>query len=146
MPNVYGKTSKAVWNTLHPKLQELVCAVLPYYDHSLVEGFRTPERHAEHLAAGRTTLTYQETNHRFNPSLAVDMQPYPAPKNADKDWKERVKFYELAAVMRLKAQELGIPIRWGGDWDGDRDYKDQNFDDLFHFELVGGPAVWLKQN
>jgi peptidoglycan L-alanyl-D-glutamate endopeptidase CwlK len=27
-------------------------------------------------------------------------------------------------------------IRWGGDWDGDQDFRDQTFDDLAHFELI----------
>ena len=37
------------------------------------------------------------------------------------------------------AKAMSIPLRWGGDWDGDtllsgRD-PDQTFDDLVHFEL-----------
>jgi len=27
-------------------------------------------------------------------------------------------------------------LRWGGDWDSDKVFDDQNFDDLPHFELV----------
>jgi hypothetical protein len=33
------------------------------------------------------------------------------------------------------AQEEGFHIRWGGDWDGDGDLTDQQFDDLFHIEV-----------
>ena len=36
--------------------------------------------------------------------------------------------------MRV-AQDLDIPIRWGGDWDSDNNLNDQNFMDLVHFEL-----------
>ena len=32
---------------------------------------------------------------------------------------------------------LGVPLRWGGDWDGDWTNKDQGFHDLPHFELTG---------
>ena len=45
--------------------------------------------------------------------------------------------------MKGKADELYIAgkmkhrIRWGGDWDGDTDVKDQKFMDLPHFELIG---------
>ena len=31
---------------------------------------------------------------------------------------------------------MDVTLRWGGDWDGDRDFKDQRFIDLPHFELV----------
>jgi hypothetical protein len=30
---------------------------------------------------------------------------------------------------------MGIGLRWGGDWDSDKDFSDQNFDDLVHWEL-----------
>ena len=30
----------------------------------------------------------------------------------------------------------GIPLRWGGDWDVDTELKDNDFDDLPHFELL----------
>jgi hypothetical protein len=30
---------------------------------------------------------------------------------------------------------MGIKIRWGGDWDMDTETKDNNFDDLVHFEI-----------
>ena len=33
------------------------------------------------------------------------------------------------------AKQKGIPLRWGGDWDGDNNFKDNRFDDLVHFEL-----------
>jgi hypothetical protein len=37
------------------------------------------------------------------------------------------------------ARTDGIIIRWGGDWDRDGDVLDQDFDDLFHFEIVELP-------
>jgi hypothetical protein len=33
------------------------------------------------------------------------------------------------------AEETGVDIRWGGDWDGDRSLEDQTFHDLPHFEV-----------
>jgi peptidoglycan L-alanyl-D-glutamate endopeptidase CwlK len=32
--------------------------------------------------------------------------------------------------------KISHAIRWGGDWDSDDIFDDQNFDDLPHFELV----------
>ena len=34
------------------------------------------------------------------------------------------------------AHEMGIPIRWGGDWNGNWDTADNNFDDFWHFEII----------
>ena len=41
----------------------------------------------------------------------------------------------FAGFVKGIALMLGIPIRWGGDWNGNNDLKDNNFDDLPHFEL-----------
>ena len=34
------------------------------------------------------------------------------------------------------ASQMGIKIRWGGDWDRDTDLSDNRFNDLPHFELM----------
>jgi hypothetical protein len=39
------------------------------------------------------------------------------------------------ASEMLKNGEMQQSVRWGGDWDGDRQLLDQTFDDLPHFEL-----------
>ncbi|MFQ5990813.1 MAG: hypothetical protein ACE5NA_00110 [Nitrospiraceae bacterium] len=39
------------------------------------------------------------------------------------------------------AEMMDIPIRWGGDWDGDRTFRDQNFNDLSHFELSEARSI-----
>jgi len=31
---------------------------------------------------------------------------------------------------------MGVDLRWGGDWDGDTEVRDNGFDDLVHFEIV----------
>jgi hypothetical protein len=41
----------------------------------------------------------------------------------------------FAGYVKGIAMMLGIPIRWGGDWNSNNDLKDNNFDDLPHFEL-----------
>lgn len=38
-------------------------------------------------------------------------------------------------VMRV-ADELGIKLRYGGDWDGDKKTADQSFNDLPHYEIL----------
>lgn len=44
--------------------------------------------------------------------------------------------WQVAGVMFSCASELGIKIRWGGNWANDNDPRDNNFRDLFHYELI----------
>jgi len=37
--------------------------------------------------------------------------------------------------MRI-AEEMGVAIRYGGDWDGDKKTADQRFNDLPHWEIL----------
>ena len=48
--------------------------------------------------------------------------------------KARCKFYYYGGYVLATGDAMGIPLTWGGDWDGDRDIHDQTFDDLVHFE------------
>jgi hypothetical protein len=105
------------------------------YDFSVIQGHRTKEQHAEYIKTGATKVSYENSKHSFNPSRAIDIAPYPIPKDWGKEWIDRVKFYELAAIVKGIAAKKGVPIRWGGDWDSDGDYSDQKFNDLVHFEL-----------
>ena len=38
-------------------------------------------------------------------------------------------------LVTYVALEMGIPLRWGGDWDNDTQLSNNKFDDLVHFEL-----------
>ncbi len=62
--------------------------------------------------------------------MAVDIAPYPI------DWKDHKRFYYLAGIVKGVASQMGIKVRWGGDWDSDNDLNDQSFMDLGHFEIV----------
>lgn len=46
-----------------------------------------------------------------------------------------VNYQEIGTAMLLASLELGIPIRWGADWDGDGQHTDHSFIDWVHFEL-----------
>jgi hypothetical protein len=38
-------------------------------------------------------------------------------------------------MIEIGRQE-GVTLRWGGDWNRNGDLTDNNFDDLFHMEIV----------
>jgi len=47
-----------------------------------------------------------------------------------------IRFYDFGGYVLGSAERLGVPLRWGGDWDRDHDvFDDQTFQDLVHFEL-----------
>lgn len=132
----FSQKSKDKLATCHPALQELCNRVVQHFDMTVIQGHRTKAEHAAYVKSGATKVAYEQSKHSSKPSLAVDIAPYPLPKDWGKGWRDRVKFYELKAVMFHEAAQMGIRLRWGGDWDGDYDYNDQTFDDLVHFELI----------
>lgn len=131
----FGKTSTARLDTCDSRLRLIFNEIIEHYDCTIIQGYRTPDQHAQYLKEGRTRVPYERSMHRFKPSLAVDAAPWPIPEKWGEKWEDRVKFYELAALARFIATKHGIKIRWGGDWDSDYDYKDQTFNDLVHFEI-----------
>ena len=65
----------------------------------------------------------------------MDIAPYPI------DWESRDDFHYLGGFVLGIAASQGVDVRWGGDWNGSslkesaRTTKDNNFDDLVHFEI-----------
>ena len=60
---------------------------------------------------------------------AVDLVPYPV------DWNDLKKFDTIAQAMLQASKELGIPIRWGADWDADGKPRERGESDSPHFEI-----------
>lgn len=114
---------------VHGKLQDIFFEVIKGYDCSILCGFRDEAAQNEAFHTGRSKKQWPNSKHNGTPSLAVDVAPYPI------DWDDERRFYHFAGYVKGIADQLGISIRWGGDWDGDNDLNDQHFFDLVHFEL-----------
>ena len=104
---------------VHPDLVKVVRLAAERAVFVVTEGLRTPERQAQLVAAGasKTTKSRHLTGH------AVDL----AALVGDEirwDWP---LYKKLADVMKQAAQELNVPIEWGGDW--------RTFKDGPHFQL-----------
>jgi peptidoglycan L-alanyl-D-glutamate endopeptidase CwlK len=129
----YGPGSKKRLKTVHPLLRLVFETVVKDVDNTITEGERGEQKQNEYFATGRSKLKYPKSNHNKKPGQqyvrALDAAPWPI------DWTDRERFYFFAGAVKATASMLGIKIRWGGDWDGDNDFKDQTFDDLMHFEL-----------
>jgi len=127
----FSRTSLSRLRTTHPQLQRLFERVVLNYDCTVLEGHRGEEAQNRAYDEGRSKLRWPDGKHNTYPSPAVDIAPYPI------DWQNLKRFYDFAGFVRGVSACMGIPIRWGGDWDRDYDLDDQRFNDLVHFELIG---------
>ena len=129
----WGNSSLKVRAELDPKLKKICDELLQYMDLTLVSGHRSKEEQDKHFREGRSKLQYPQSKHNQYPSIAVDIQPYPYPSDERELWASLGFMAGLATVL---AEKYGIALRWGGDWDMDGDLTDNDFDDLFHLEIV----------
>ena len=128
----FSTESESRLSTCHPDLQAICDRVIENYDFKVLEGYRSDERQDELFHVEKSTLRAGESKHNNDPSLAVDIAPYPI------DWDDIARFYLLAGFMFQAAADLNVDIRWGGDWNRNWIHKDQKFFDLPHFELIEG--------
>ncbi len=129
MPALSSK-SQSILSTCHQDLEDICHLVIETYDFTITEGFRTDARQDELFRQGKSKLQAGESKHNQQPSIAVDVVPYPI------DWDNIARFYLLAGFMFQAAESIDVRLRWGGDWDGDWVHTDQSFHDLPHFELM----------
>ncbi len=140
MTYALGAASIANLRGVHIDLVRVVtlAITLTKVDFKVIEGVRTPERQRALYAQGRTapgpvvtwTLNSNHFRQRDGFGHAVDLLPAPY------DWKATAPFDEVARAMRLAGEMLGIPIRWGKDWDGDGRVGEKGESDSPHFELA----------
>lgn len=132
MPKFSNKSDMAL-DTCHPLLQVLFREVIKESDCVIVEGHRTRRRQNQLYLEGLSKVKWPDGKHNTMPAQAVDAAPYIQGKIP---WDEQYHFHRFSEVVFEKAKALNIKIRWGGDWDGDGDTKDQKFNDLAHYELL----------
>lgn len=144
----FGKTSLERLSTCHIDIQTICNYVIVFFDFSILEGARTDKLQQEYFNAvpPKTTLDgiHNKSKHQVTEeqplSMAVDGSPYPI-DFSDK-LKSRARFYMWAGYMFMASEilydqgKITHKLRWGGDWDSDKNFKDQSFDDLPHLELI----------
>ena len=104
---------------VHPDMVAVVKRAIEIteQDFTVIEGIRNVSRQRELYKAGKSTTM----NSRHITGHAVDMVPWPV------DWDDLERFEVMSEAMKKAAEELDIPIKWGGDW--------KSFYDAPHFEL-----------
>lgn len=129
----FGTTSQARLDTCDERLRRVFTEVVCGFDCAILEGRRSQAAQDEYYRTGRSRLPWPKGKHCATPSLAVDAAPYLGGKASF----ARAHCLFFGGYVLGVAAQLGIPLRWGGDWDGDREaMTDQDFQDLLHFELV----------
>ena len=135
-----GPASRKKLEGLHPNLVAVVnqAIQLTTQDFSVTCGVRTLAEQKDLYAQGRTkpgqivtwTLKSRHLPAADGLGRAVDLAPYPI------DWNDLSKFDAIAKAMFQASKELGIPIRWGADWDQDGNPRERGETDSPHFELA----------
>lgn len=116
--------------TCDQRLIDLFVKVADKRDCLIIEGHRDKDKQDADFAAGHSKLQWPHGQHNAMPSKAVDAAPLPL------DWNNIAAFVDFARVVLEVAAELGIKIRWGGDWNMNGRTDDEKFKDLVHFEVV----------
>ena len=143
----FGSGSQSKLATVHPDLKAVfdLAITRTTYDFTIVHGWRGEEVQNALEASGASTKRYPDSRHNKtddptieNPGFvsdAVDFAPYIDGKIP---WGETHIFAHVAGVIMAAAVELGVGIRWGGDWDGDGNTKEHKLQDWGHVERVQG--------
>ena len=127
----FSRKSRSKLEGVDARLVLLLEEVVKYFDITVIEGKRSQERQNQLVKEGKSKTKFG----KHVQGMAVDIAPYPI------DWTARDDFHYLGGFVLGIACKMGINIRWGGDWSSSslakeqRTTKDNNFDDLVHFEI-----------
>jgi len=121
----YGKLK-----SVHKDLRKLFITVAELYPCAVICGHRGKISQNEAYDKGFSKKRYPESKHNSYPSEAIDVFPLPL------DWHDTNRFYFFAGYVMAVADLLEISIRFGGDWNGNKQFNDNSFNDLVHFELT----------
>lgn len=130
----FGKSSAARLGTCHMDLIDIFCEAIESspIDFGISSGMRTSEEQNALFNDGLSKCDGYVKKSKHQSGLAVDIFAYVDGK-ASYDVRHLCM---LAGHIIGTANRLGFELRWGGDWDSDRNLDDQSFIDMPHFELV----------
>lgn len=119
----FSKRSIENLTGVHPELILITSLALQYseIDFGVTEGLRTKERQQVLVAQGKS----QTLHSKHLTGDAIDVAAYVGGK-VSWHWDHYV---EISRAFKRAADELGIPLEWGGDW--------KSFKDGPHFQRSG---------
>lgn len=132
-PYKFSTASRERLLTCVEPLQRIMVEAIKIMDFTVVEGHRGKEAQNIAFNKGASQKRWPNGEHNASPSRAVDITPYPV------DWSDAQaniqRYCVLAGIVIACAHQLGIKVRWGGDWNSDGDTRDEHFRDYGHFEV-----------
>jgi peptidoglycan L-alanyl-D-glutamate endopeptidase CwlK len=137
----FGPRSLSRLNTCHNDLRRVALRAIEVYDFTILEGARTIERQEHLIEIGATRVRDPRSSlHVVIPGVrdtahAVDIAPWHETEPHIR-WEDTRAWAVLWGVWLACATREGVPLRWGGDWNRDRAYTDNRFNDLGHIELA----------
>lgn len=133
----FGAASSAALLKCHPKLQLVAHEAIKEIDFRVLDATRGRADQERAFAGGKSKARFGQSAHNYVPAIAFDL--FPAPY----DWNNRQSFINLSKVILRISKEKGVPLRWGGDWNGDGNLSDGW--DMPHYELTPW-REWAKQS
>ena len=94
------------------RLGVLFKEVIREVDCTIICGHRGEEEQEAAYRAGNSKARWGQSKHNSLPSKAVDVMPYPIV------WKDRERLFHFAGYVKGVASQLGINVKWGGDFEG----------------------------
>lgn len=128
----FSQRSEGNLKGVNPALVKVVRRALELttVDFIVIEGVRTRARQQELWNQGRTTpgkIVTRTMKSKHLEGKAVDLLPVTG-------WENLSSFKAVSKAMFQAANELGVKITWGADWNGNG-IQEKGEDDSPHFEL-----------
>jgi len=125
--------------TCDERLQKLAQRVSCKMNIFVVYGFRNEKEQTHAFQTGKSKVPWPRSKHNTWPAKAFDITPFP--DGVRIPWEDIKLFCYLGGLVVGIAEENGIKIRWGGDWNRMNDLNNEfkkPFNDYAHFELMEG--------
>ena len=136
---ILGERSKSRLSGVQAPLRRVVARAIEMtaVDFAVIEGLRTLARQQALYAQGRTApgkVVTWTMNSRHLEGAAVDLAPIDSAGRIL--WEDTAAFDQIAKAMFAAADDVGVRIRWGADWDQDGAPRERGEHDSPHFELT----------
>jgi peptidoglycan LD-endopeptidase CwlK len=130
----FSDLSKKRLAECHPDLQRILNVAIKEVDFTVMCGHRGKAEQDEAFENKKSRVRWPNSKHNKVPSTAVDIAPWlPEVKI---DWNDTAAFARLVGYIERIADDLGVRIRWGGDWNENFRTRDERLIDMPHIELV----------
>lgn len=127
--SLFDDASERNLSKAHPLLQRVIRQARKHVAFRVLDSTRGEKAQTVAYKTGKSKAKFGQSAHNYIPAVAVDL--FPAPY----DWNDIEAFDAMAEIIMSIAKVLGVPIRWGGDWNRDGDKTKSDAWDKPHFEL-----------